>query len=202
MAEEPADLLTSLQTTYDQLLNQFFSTISYLSQRHPLIPPTPDPNEPFTRYPPPSQDPTSATDLSPSAQSQNHIWPQPGPEDTDPTKTTRPLRPDPPALFAASQAELAEDLILKAAQIGELIDQLPDSSGGEEEQAEKIRALVEQVREVEGRRKQARKEVRRLVKDLDRVVSGMSENVGGEFGPLTGGSVINGVHDVDSHGRG
>ncbi|OAP55705.1 hypothetical protein AYL99_09857 [Fonsecaea erecta] len=47
-----SDILTQLQTCYDQLLTQFFATLSYLSQRHPLVAPDPDPNDPFTNPPP------------------------------------------------------------------------------------------------------------------------------------------------------
>ena len=166
MSTQPTDLdpLTALQTSYDQLLTQLYSTLSYLSQRHSVIPPTPDPNEPYTRHPLTSTAlsqpqsaivPSAATTDPPQLQSngtsapsvphrargnENDVIYQPGQEDTSPSFTDRPLLPDPPGLFRDSQHELAEDLILKVGEIHDLIDQLPadaDEVGdGEHENAE------------------------------------------------------------------
>ena len=216
------DPLTALQTSYDQLLTQLYSTLSYLSQRHPVIPPISDPQEPYTRHPLPSSVPqsqpqsailppsTSAPHSVPTAEQQtNGTTPQPaptnggttaekdliyqpGPEDASPTRTdNRPLLPDTPGLFRASQHELAEDLILKVSEIHDLIDALPDDDGAgtdaahgqggresaEERDERRIRGLGERVRSVEGRRREKRREARGLVRRLDGVVLGMARGV-------------------------
>lgn len=165
-----SDILTQLQTCYDQLLTQFFSTISYLSQRHPLIAPDPDPNDPYTNPPAaPTQTP------NPDGSVQAAPGTVPGPEDTD--RSLYPLRPAPPQVFAHAQRELAEDLVQKAQQIEFLISKLPGIGRGEEQQAEEIKLLVEKVREMEERRKAKRKEMRECVKRLDQVVLGMAESI-------------------------
>ncbi|EXJ78429.1 hypothetical protein A1O1_08829 [Capronia coronata CBS 617.96] len=168
-----SDILTQLQTCYDQLLTQFFSTISYLSQRHPLVAPEPDPSDPFT-YPPSAR---AATSQTPGA---NHSQPQgsgiqPGPEDTE--RSVYPLRPVTPQVFANAQRELAEDLVQKGQQIELLISRLPGIGRGEEQQAEEIRALAEKVRDMEEKRKAKRREMREYVKRLDEVIMGMSRSI-------------------------
>ncbi|EXJ82531.1 hypothetical protein A1O3_06344 [Capronia epimyces CBS 606.96] len=167
-----SDILTQLQTCYDQLLTQFFSTISYLSQRHPLVAPDPDPNDPFT-YPPSA---TTATQTPGGDQSQPQgSGPQPGPEDTD--RSAYPLRPVPPQTFAKAQRELAEDLVQKGQQIELLISRLPGIGRGEEQQAEEIRVLAEKVRDMEEKRKAKRREMKAYVKRLDEVIMGMSRSI-------------------------
>jgi len=169
------DILTQLQTCYDQLLTQFFSTVSYLSQRHPLVAPDPDPNDPFTN--PPSAGVAGAQTPNPADPSQSQGAPGavPGPEDTE--RTPYPLRPVSQSTFENAQQELAEDLVLKGQQIELLISRLPGIGRGEEEQAEEIKVLVERVREMEKRRKEKRKEMRRYVKRLESVVMGMAESI-------------------------
>jgi len=168
-----SDILTQLQTCYDQLLTQFFSTISYLSQRHPLVAPIPDPNDPYTNPPSATAPPqTPNLDGTPAAPSSGLI---PGPEDTD--RSVYPLRPAAPEVFASAQRELSDDLVTKAQQIEYLISRLPGIGRGEEQQAEEIRILVEKVREMEARRKEKRREMRECVRRLDAVVLGMAESV-------------------------
>lgn len=169
-----SDILTQLQTCYDQLLTQFFSTISYLSQRHPLIAPEPDPNDPFTN--PPTITAASQTPgADPSQLQPPSSGIQPGPEDTD--RSPYPLRPTATPTFAHAQRELAEDLVQKGQQIELLISRLPGIGRGEEQQKEEIRVLVERVREMEAKRKVKRREMREAVRRLDRVVAGMAESV-------------------------
>ena len=168
------DILTQLQTSYDQLLTQFFSTISYLSQRHPLIAPDPDPNDPYTF--PPSSTANTQTPGGDASQSSHSVL-QPGPEDTD--RTPYPLRPQPESTFARAQHELAEDLVSKGQQIEYLISRLPGIGRGVEEQEAEIRVLEAKVREMERRRKEKRREMRECVRRLERVVGGMGESVGG-----------------------
>ena len=180
-----SDILTQLQTCYDQLLTQFFSTISYLSQRHPLIAPDPDPSDPFTN--PPTLTSTQTPNPNPETPSQpsaSGSGIQPGPEDTD--RSSYPLRPAPPQTFAHAQRELAEDLVQKGQQIELLISRLPGIGRGEEQQKEEIRVLVEKVRSMEKKRKEKRKEMRECVRRLDSVVAGMAESV--DFERMDGGA--------------
>ena len=168
------DILTQLQTCYDQLLTQFFSTVSYLSQRHPLIAPDPDPNDPFTN--PPSAAAIASQTPNPADPSQSQASSIiPGPEDTE--RAPYPLRPVSQQTFEDAQKELAEDLVLKGQQIELLISRLPGIGRGEEQQAEEVKVLVEKVREMEKRRKEKRTEMRHYVKRLESVVMGMSESV-------------------------
>lgn len=177
------DILTQLQTCYDQLLTQFFSTISYLSQRHPLVAPEPDPNDPFTNPPSAAAIGSQTPGPADAAQSQSVVAGiNPGPEDTD--RAPYPLRPVAPQTFENAQRELAEDLVLKGQQIELLISRLPGIGRGEEQQAEEIKVLVEKVKEMEKRRKEKRKEMREYVKRLESVVMGMAESV--DYGHANG----------------
>lgn len=150
-----------------QLATQIYSTTCYLSQRHPLLPPEPVPGDSYTQPPPPSSNPLT-----------------PGPEDTAPSNP-RQLHPDPPSAFAASQRELAQDLILKGAQIEYLASILPGLGKREEEQEERIRVLEGELRSVENQRREKRREMRALVSRLEDVVMGVAESRG---------VVVNGSH--------
>lgn len=164
------DILTQLQTCYDQLLTQCFSTISYLSQRHPIIAPDADPNDPFTNPPAiggPSQTP------NPDGTPMSAI--QPGLEDTE--RAPYPLRPVLPPTFSAAQRELAEDLVQKAQQIDMLISRLPGIGRDEEQQRHEIEILNQKVRAMEEKRKAKRREMRDYVKRLDDVILGMSQSL-------------------------
>jgi mediator of RNA polymerase II transcription subunit 21 len=163
------DILTQLQTCYDQLLTQFFSTVSYLSQRHPLVAPDPDPSNPLTY--PPSTNTTENSNQDGASQNTAGI----GIEDAE--RAPYPLRPVPSDVFANAQQELAEDLVSKGQQIQLLISRLPGIGRGEEQQAEEIKVLVEKVREMEKARKQKRKEMREYVRKLDDVIMGMATSM-------------------------
>lgn len=176
------DILTQLQTCYDQLLTQLFSTVSYLSQRHPLVAPTADPNDPYTN--PPNQENSETAIL-------------PGLEDTD--RAPYPLRPVPASTFAQAQRELAEDLVLKTQQIELLIARLPGIGLGEEQQFKEIEALSVKVREMEERRKAKRSEMRAYVKRLDDVVLGMARSIEDTAEPETAEEHTNG--NSNGHGR-
>ena len=144
------DILSLLQSHYTILHQQIFSTTSYLSQRHPLAPP---PSDPY---------------------SQGLL---PGREDTDPHQTAHPLHPVSPETFAESQKQLSEDLVRKVKQIQTLVERLPGSNRGEEQQEDEVRRLSEEVRAVEKERKESRRQMRELAKRLDDVVLGMSTNI-------------------------
>ena len=160
-----ADILTQLQTCYDQLLTQFFSTVSYLALRHPLIAPDPIPGDPYTEPP---------KDESATGTSTKHRYVTTKVQTED---TSMGLQPVPPPQFDHAQQELAEDLVRKGQQIEYLIRNLPGLGRGEEQQAKEIQELVVKVRELEVVRKQKRKEMRECVQQLDDVVLGMSRSI-------------------------
>lgn len=111
-----SDVLTQLQTCYDQLLTQFFSTVSYLSLRHPLVAPEPIAGEPYTQ--PPKDESLHDENLTISSGSTRHRYTnmKVGEEDA-----AMGLQPVPPATFDRAQQDLAEDLIRKGQQIECLI---------------------------------------------------------------------------------
>lgn len=149
------DVLTQLQIEYNQLLTQYFSTYSYLAQRHPLLAPQEIPDLKFT-----------SQKIAPTG---------PGSEDTE--KIPYPLQPQDQKTFDDAQQELAEDLVLKTQQIQSLIARLPGIDQDEQQQAEDIRKLAVQVEDVEKERRAKRKEMRQLVKRLDAVIGGMSRSI-------------------------
>lgn len=150
-----SDILTQLQITYNQLMVQFFSTFSYLHQRHPLEAPQAIPGQTFT-----------GTQLAPSTV---------GEEDT--ANSTYPLQPQDPTVFEEAQKELSEDLVLKSQQIQQLIARLPGIDHDEKQQAEDIRELVKKVEDLELERRSKRREMRKLVQRLDAVVGGMGRSI-------------------------
>ena len=159
------DILTQLQTCYNQLLVQFFSTVSYNVRRHPLIAPDPVTGDPYTN---------TTHDDSVSKDRHRYVSYKLGPEDTDPSVDLRPQDPD---VFDQAQQELAEDLIMKAQQIEYLIKRLPGLGQGEEEQNADIQRLVGEVQDMEIQRKAKRKEMRKCLEQLDHVVMGMAQSV-------------------------
>ena len=167
-----SDILTQLQTCYDQLLTQFFSTVSYLALRHPLVAPEPIPGDPYTQ---PSKEDAAQDGISyPSNTSSRHRYTFMKPREED---AEMGLQPIPPAAFDRAQQELADDLIRKGQQIEYLIQNLPGLGRDEEEQAREIKQLVIQVREMEALRKQKRRELRQCVQQLDDVVLGMATSI-------------------------
>ncbi|OAG39042.1 hypothetical protein AYO21_06762 [Fonsecaea monophora] len=196
------DILTQLQTCYDQLLTQFFATLSYLSQRHPLVAPDPDPSDPFTNPPPglavarrggnrrpqisqtagggaaTSPAAAGASDAASSAQQQQQppaAIVNPGPEDTE--RAPFPLHPVADRTFANAQRELAEDLVLKGQQIEMLIARLPGIGTGAAQQAEDIKVLADKVQKMEQERRAKRREMKEYADRLERVIMAMSVNV-------------------------
>jgi hypothetical protein len=151
-----SDILTQLQICYDQLLTQYFSTVSYLSQRHGLVAPQSIPGDQYTL---PMKD---------------DITTKPGPEDT---AGPMPLLPVPDEEFESAKQLLAEDLVRKSLQIEDLIRKLPGLGKSEDQQKADIEQLVEQVKEMDTLRKQKRKEMKQCVRRLDEVVLGMSTSI-------------------------
>ncbi|KAL9114449.1 MAG: hypothetical protein Q9227_001530 [Pyrenula ochraceoflavens] len=148
-----ADILTQLQTCYDQLNTQFYATICYINLRHSLVAPQ-DPSDPYINQ----------RILS-------------DPQDIDPYSDQnfpRKLQPEPAADFEEAKRELAHDLVLKEKQIESLIENLPGINATEQEQEERIRALAKELREVEKQRKQKRRETRKMIKKLEHVTMGVA----------------------------
>ena len=168
-----SDVLTQLQTCYDQLLTQFFSTVSYLTLRHPLIAPEPIPGDPYTQ--PPKDE--ASHNGSAANTTGRHRYANVKLHEED---TSMGLQPVPPTAFDHAQQELADDLVRKGQQIELLIRNLPGLGRGEEQQAKEIQDLVVRVREMETVRKQKRREMRECVRQLDDVVLGMSTSINAE----------------------
>ena len=164
-----SDILTQLQTCYDQLLIQFFSTVSYHHRRHPLIAPEPTPGDEY------SKPPKDAVLLDGHSGRHRYVNYKLGAEDSDPQSMD--LQPQPPNVFDQAQDTLAEDLIVKAQQIEDLIRRLPGIRSDEKSQYEEIERLAEQVRQMEVRRKEKRKEMRECLQQLDDVVMGMAKSI-------------------------
>jgi len=176
-----SDILTQLQTCYDQLLTQFFSTISYLSQRHPLVAPDPVLGDPYTQ--PPGTVVHSTQDSVGTHPSTQPAPIAPGAEDTE--RAPYPLRPVSPHTFAIAQHELADDLVQKGQQIETLISKLPGIGRGEDQQAEEIQQLVERVKQMEQVRREKRSEMRTYVRRLEQVLTGMATSIDYDTSPET-----------------
>lgn len=151
------DVLTQLQIEYNQLATQFFSTFSYLNQRHPLLQPPEIPGLKFTN--------------------QNVAENKVGPEDSEPGRAEFPLQSTDQKSFEEAQSELAQDLAVKTKQIQQLIIRLPGIDSTEQEQAEEVKRLAAQLEEMQKQRMAKRKEMRQLVKRLDAVVTGMNSSI-------------------------
>jgi hypothetical protein len=164
-----SDILTQLQTCYDQLLIQFFSAVSYHHRRHPLIAPEPSPGDEY------SKPPKDAILHDGHSGRHRYVNYKLGPEDADPQSMD--LQPQPPNEFDQAQQDLAEDLVMKTQQIEFLIRRLPGINSDEKDQYEEIEKLAEQVRQMEIRRKEKRREMRECLKQLDDVVMGMAKSV-------------------------
>lgn len=149
------DVLTRLQAEYNQLLVQYFSSYSWVNQRHPLVHPPQIAGLRFTN--------------------QRNAPVAPGQEDT---QIPYPLEPVDQKTFDESQQELAEDLVLKTKQIQQLIMQLPGIDQDEEQQAATIKKLAAEVEEMDEQRLAKRKEMRQLVRRLDAVIEGMNTSIG------------------------
>ncbi|KAK6346757.1 RNA polymerase II mediator complex subunit [Orbilia brochopaga] len=80
------------------------------------------------------------------------------------------LQPDPPALFRASQQELARDLVLKAKQIELLIASLPGIGVSEDDQKARLEELGRELAAAEEERKRSIEEKEKLLVEFDEVV--------------------------------
>ncbi|KAF3903087.1 hypothetical protein ABW21_db0203089 [Orbilia brochopaga] len=80
------------------------------------------------------------------------------------------LQPDPPALFRASQQELARDLVLKAKQIELLIASLPGIGVSEDDQKARLEELGRELASAEEERKRSIEEKEKLLVEFDEVV--------------------------------
>jgi mediator of RNA polymerase II transcription subunit 21 len=104
-----------------------------------------------------------ASTLPPGAGSVTLLTPGQGDPNQPPT-------PDPPALFAYRQRELARDLIIKEQQIEYLISRLPGIGSSEAEQEARIRELEGELRHVLVERERKAQELKKLAKKLETVL--------------------------------
>ena len=101
-----ADRLTQLQEAYDQLLLQMFASMKYINTKHP--------HAPITGYS--VQPPTSTSTTST--------------EEPSSTSTSTEERPASPTTFTRTLHELAQDLVVKQAQIDYLMHSIEMRSPG------------------------------------------------------------------------
>jgi mediator of RNA polymerase II transcription subunit 21 len=85
--------------------------------------------------------------------------------------------PDPPALFAYRQKELARDLIIKEQQIEYLISRLPGIGSSEAEQEARIRELEGELRHVHVERERKAQELKKLGKKLEAVLGTVERGI-------------------------
>lgn len=78
--------------------------------------------------------------------------------------------PHPPARFAATLRELAQDHVLKEQQIELLVGVLPGIGTSEREQVDRMARLEGELRAVEGERREAVRERERLVRRVEGVL--------------------------------
>jgi mediator of RNA polymerase II transcription subunit 21 len=83
------------------------------------------------------------------------------------------VTPDPPALFSASQSELARDLVLKTKQIEVLVASLPGIGVSEQDQKDRLLKLEGELLAAEEERKKSIVEKERLLEEFDTVVRGL-----------------------------
>lgn len=139
-----ADRLTQLQDALDQLLTQMFASITYIDTRHPA-----------SSIPPQVDQHTITTSNSSTTPAQT----EPSPFDDPDTR----YRPQPAPAFRATLHELAQDLVVKQAQIEALIDSLPGLGNSQAQQEARIEELEAELKEVEGQRDGARREREELL---------------------------------------
>jgi mediator of RNA polymerase II transcription subunit 21 len=89
----------------------------------------------------------------------------------------QPPMPDPPALFAYRQKELARDLIIKEQQIEYLISRLPGIGSSEAEQEARIRELEGELRHVHVERERKAQELKKLGKKLEAVLGTVERGI-------------------------
>lgn len=111
-----------------------------------------------------------ASTLPPGAGSAAVLMPGQGDPNQPPT-------PDPPALFAYRQRELARDLIIKEQQIEYLISRLPGIGSSEAEQEARIRELEGELRHVHVERERKAQELKKLEKKLEAVLGTVERGI-------------------------
>ena len=134
----------------EQLFTQMFASITYIDTRHPSV-----------SIPNQVDQHTSSTTANNNTN--NAPDSQPAPADQD-------SRYDPehsPARFQDTMRELAQDLVLKQAQIEALIESLPGLGNSRVDQEKRIEELERELGKVEESREEARKEREQLLRRVE-----------------------------------
>ncbi|KAK8187953.1 mediator complex, subunit Med21 [Phyllosticta capitalensis] len=163
-----ADILTQLQDALDILLQQFYAGLRYTNDRHPsiYIPGQPhDANREASAKEAENGPAANATSQqSPPATTANANAQAAGGVSGE---TSAPRSPSPDPDFAATQHEIASDIVLNMARIQALIERLPGIGLSEKDQLERMKELDQQLREEDERLLEAKKEKERLRQLLD-----------------------------------
>ncbi|KAK7518003.1 mediator complex, subunit Med21 [Phyllosticta citriasiana] len=161
------DILTQLQDALDILLQQFYAGLRYTNDRHPsvYIPGQPhDANREASAKEAENGPAANATSQqSPPATSANNAQATGGVSG----ETSAPRSPSPDPDFAATQHEIASDIVLNMARIQALIERLPGVGLSEKDQLETMKELDRLLREEDERLLEAKKEKERLRQVLD-----------------------------------
>ncbi|MCJ1459912.1 RNA polymerase II mediator complex subunit [Mycoblastus sanguinarius] len=157
-----ADRLTQLQDCYDQLATQFYSSIRYISAHHssaPLLaPPLPTTHN--------NQNNSASNHQSPPSQQQEQ-------SDADAASYPPEQRPDSPAVFAAAQRELAQDLLIKTKQIEYIISVLPGVENSQEKQEGRIKELEIELQGALEERKKAEQQRQIWLAKVEGIIGGV-----------------------------
>lgn len=145
-----ADRLTQLQDALDQLLTQMFASVTYIETRHPAvsIPNQVDQHASFTNSSTNNNNSSDAPQLEYDPDNRHN--PEPSPQ-----------------RFHETMRELAQDLVLKQAQIEALLESLPGLGNSKAMQEGRIEELERELREVEVERAKARKEREELLRMVE-----------------------------------
>jgi mediator of RNA polymerase II transcription subunit 21 len=158
-----ADRLTQLQDSLDQLLTQMFASITYIDTRHPSLSILGQVDQ-HTATAPPTYNNANAQQQLPSSESNSNVQRPPLPTDGDPTNRHFPEQP---LKFQDTLRELAQDLVVKQAQIEALIEALPGLGQSRADQEARIEELERELGEIEKERVEAGRERNELLRRVE-----------------------------------
>jgi mediator of RNA polymerase II transcription subunit 21 len=130
-----------------------FASITYIDTRHPA---SSIPNQ---------------VDQHAAANQPSNIQQAPPPP-PPPSDLDNRHHPEEPGKFHETLRELAQDLVIKQAQIEALIDSLPGLGNSQEDQEKRIEELEGELREVEKMREEARREREELLGRVETKILG------------------------------
>ncbi|KAH7128746.1 mediator complex, subunit Med21 [Dendryphion nanum] len=141
-----SDILTQIQDELDILLNQMYTTMSYIRTD---APPAPIEGQPAL---------SSFAEHEASQSTQQTI---------DAPKNT------PPEEFASTLNQFSNDIVLKEQQLEILFNNLPGMGISEKEQVERMKELQRQLDEIEPERLEAVREKDRLIERVEKGIVGV-----------------------------